>query len=503
MFRAWFIRVVLGLSMRILTAYITRQFLTAFLVTLLIFLFVMAIGNIFRVIDLFSRGVSGWLILQVFSYGIPFSLIFAIPMSVLAAIFLVFSRMASDHELIALRASGVSLWYVIQAPLLIAAILSLVCVYINCNLAPNSHYARRKVLGKLGVETPLSLLDEGRFIRDFPGFTIYIARKDGFQVEDIVIYEFGKRGLTQTVRAKSGVIETLPNDPAKIKIRLRQARMEQMDEEFPNDLSRVRRLSADEYPIEVDMAELMSRNVVWKKRADLTMLEIFRTLQGNFLFRYGDLQDPDAWARLLGDPPDRLSDFIQAHLAEETVWMLDGYDGTPAWRLAFEGALMNDLNRLLTGPCLYSPDLFRKVRLNDVSRVLLDRRPVGTALIGLNRMLLDDAYPALIKKNALANLGAENILMPRMALMVEVSTRLALSLSCYAFVLLGAALGMKIHRKESSIGMGVALLLVFVFYFFIIIADAMVNHPEFYPHLIVWIPFVVSEIIGFLLIRRN
>jgi len=90
----------------------------------------------------------------------------------------------------------------------------------------------------------------------------------------------------------------------------------------------------------------------------------------------------------------------------------------------------------------------------------------------------------------------------RMSLMVEASTRLALSLSCYAFVLLGAALGMKIHRKESSIGIAVSLLLVFVFYFFIIIADALVNYPKYQPHLIVWIPFVASEIIGYVLIKR-
>ena len=117
-------------------------------------------------------------------------------------------------------------------------------------------------------------------------------------------------------------------------------------------------------------------------------------------------------------------------------------------------------------------------------------------------MLLEDAYPALLARNFLSDLKAEDAVVHPMSLMVEVSTRMALSLSCYAFVLLGAALGMKIHRKESSIGIAVSLLLVFVFYFFIIIADAMVNYPQFQPHLIVWIPFVASEIIGYMLIKR-
>ena len=86
--------------------------------------------------------------------------------------------------------------------------------------------------------------------------------------------------------------------------------------------------------------------------------------------------------------------------------------------------------------------------------------------------------------------------------MVEASTRLGLSFSCFAFVLLGAALGIRIHRRESSIGMAVSLILVFIFYFFIILADSLVTHPHLHPHLIVWIPFVLAEIIGFTLLRR-
>lgn len=488
--------------MRILTSYVTRQFLLTFVITLVVFLFVMAVGNIFKVIDLFSRGVPGFLILQVFSYGIPFSLIFAIPMSVMAAAFLVFSRMASDRELVAMKACGVSLWQVVQAPVLIAALLSLVCIYINCNLAPDSHYARRTVLGKLGVETPLSLLDEGRFIRDFPGFTIYISRKDAQRVFGIVIYEFNSKGVKQTVRAESGKIEVDENNPGKIVIHLYKVRIDQADDQFPNDLSRTKRLSAEEYPVVVDVAQLMSRGVIWKKRADLTMLEIFQTIRGSMLFDAGDLTDLDGLVQALASPPDRLTDFVQAHLSEQTIARLEYYNTAPAQRADLLAVLIPDLNRLVTGPYLYSDQLFDGIKLSDNTRSLLGHRPTGDALQRLNRMLLEDAFPDFLARNFLSNLKAEDAVVHRMSLMVEASTRLALSLSCYAFVLLGAALGMKIHRKESTIGIAVSLLLVFVFYFFIIIADAMVNHPQFFPHLIVWIPFVASEIIGYVLIKR-
>ena len=181
---------------------------------------------------------------------------------------------------------------------------------------------------------------------------------------------------------------------------------------------------------------------------------------------------------------------------------LDQYNGSPVTRAALQLAFCSDLNRLMAGPCLYTAQRFKGIILNSNTRTLLEHQPSGDALLRLNRMLMEDAYPELLARNFLSNLKTEDAVIHRMSLMVEASTRLALSLSCYAFVILGAALGMKIHRKESSIGIAVSLLLVFVFYFFIIIADAMVNHPEFQPHLIVWIPFVASEIIGYVLIKR-
>lgn len=99
-------------------------------------------------------------------------------------------------------------------------------------------------------------------------------------------------------------------------------------------------------------------------------------------------------------------------------------------------------------------------------------------------------------------LEPKELLRQRMALLVEANRRLALSLSCFAFTLIGIPLGMKSKRKESSIGIGISLALVFVFYLFIIIASQLVGQPEIRPDLIVWIPVIAAQILGFVLIRR-
>jgi len=489
--------------MRILHAYIARGFLMTFGISLLVFLFVMAIGNIFKVIDLFSRGVSGILILQVFSYGIPFSLIFAIPMSVLAAVFLQFNRLSSDREIVAMKACGVSLWEIIRPPFLISLALCAICIYINCNVAPDIHYPRRKVLSKLGVETPISLLDEGRFIRDFPGLTIYIGKKSDYLLKDIVIHQIEKDGLKRTIRAASGTVAPAANDPGKIQVNLFSVRIEQPDEQHPENLALTRYLNADEYPLTIDVQEMINREVVWKKRADLTMGEIIKTLRLSVSFVPDDFVDPGRMIAEFNNSQESVVAYIKVLFSDAALAALEAYDGSDAQKKNAARIMAAEFNRIIAGPCIYSPAQFAQAKLSDRTMESLRNFKPGHLAAGLNRMLLEDIFPNQIVKNGFLDLYQGNLSMFRTSLLVEASTRLTLSCSCFAFVLLGAALGIKIHRKESSIGIAVALLLVFIFYFFIIIADSLVNRPDLYPHLIVWMPFVLSQALGCYLILRS
>ena len=472
-------------------------------ITLMVLLFVMAIANIFKVIDLFSRGVSGILILKVFSYGIPSSLIFAIPMSVLAAVFLQFNRLASDREIIAMKACGISLWSIVRPPFLIALALCGLCIYINCNVAPDSHYAYRKIRGKLGIETPISLLDEGRFIRDFPGLTIYIGKKTGSAFKDIIINQVEKDGLKRTIRAASGAVTPCAGDPGKIQINLFRVRIEQPDEKRPDNLSLTRYLNAEEYPLTIDVQGLVNRDVVWKKRADLTMGEIISALRFSTSFAPKDFVAPDRILARFKAPADAIGAYVQSLFTDEALQTLGSYTGAEAQKKNVARLMAAEFNRIIAGEYIYSPEHFTNVSLTDRTLDYMRTFKPGESATRVNRMLLEDAFPEEIVKSAFLDLYRTDIPMYHTALLVEANTRMALSFCCFAFVLLGAALGIRIHRKESSIGVAVSLLLVFIFYFFIIIADSLVNRPDLHPHLIVWIPFVLSLLLGCYLIQRS
>jgi lipopolysaccharide export system permease protein len=283
-----------------------------------------------------------------------------------------------------MKACGLSLWQIVAPIVLWSIILSSLCIYNGSVIAPNSRYAQRQVLVNLGMEEPVNLLEEGRFVRDFPGMMIYVGKRDRQQVTDVVVYELGEGGIKKNVRAKSGTMKPdMKNN--RILIDLYDVRIDEI--EISRDgVPHSRYISAQHYPVKLDFSHLVKKTGGQKKKSDMTYIELIRAI--------------------------------------------------------------------------------RDVR---------------------------GAYP---------DLNDDDLLRQRMALVVESNKRLALSLSCFAFTLLGIPLGIKSHRKESSIGVGISLLLVFFFYFFIVLADSLVGHPEFRPDLILWIPVVGAELFGFYLLYR-
>jgi lipopolysaccharide export system permease protein len=246
--------------------------------TLTVFTFVMCGAVIVRAIDLMARGVSGTVILQVFVFNLPYLLSFSIPMSVMTAALLLFSRLSYDGEITAMRASGLSLWQIVSPVVLVSILLSGACLYLNSELAPESRFARRKALRNLGVEDPIDLLDEGRFVRDFPGLTIYVGEKRGRRVDDIVVYE-GEEGKGQRyVRARSGEIFA-DAEANQIKIELYDVHIEQYDEQDPMNPAKTKRLTAQKYPVTLDLDRILRKGAVEKRIKDKTFRELLHALK--------------------------------------------------------------------------------------------------------------------------------------------------------------------------------------------------------------------------------
>ncbi|MBM4152696.1 MAG: LptF/LptG family permease [Kiritimatiellaceae bacterium] len=88
-------------------------------------------------------------------------------------------------------------------------------------------------------------------------------------------------------------------------------------------------------------------------------------------------------------------------------------------------------------------------------------------------------------------------------MILEANRRISISVGCFSFMLIGIPLGIKSHRKESSIGMLMSLLIVMIYYSFIVLAKALSNYPDLQPNLVLWLPLIVAQGLGLWLMKRS
>lgn len=369
--------------MKTLHLYLLRQVLATVLMTVAVFTLVLLLGNVLREILalLVNRQATLSVVWRAVLLLIPFVLVYALPMGMLTATLLVFGRFSADQELTAVRASGISLVALVTPILLLSLVLAGVSGWFNLHLAPHCRVAYKELLFRLGLEKPSSLLSPNQFIRDFPGYVIYVGRVDGPVLKNLVIYQ----------------MDTNP-PPTGAETHLNSTRE-------PGHPSRVAFiLSAPEATLTVDPTNQQIR---------LYMPEV----EGVYL----DSWQPGGGRDQVLELPARINQPSRQDLKLTEMTF---------------GQLMQE---------------YYEYRRRGVSPT-----PV----------------------------------------LVQLHRQVAFSFACVGFTLVGIPLGIRAHRRETSAGIGMALILVLIYYSFIVMGQAWETRPDRWPHLIVWIPNLLFQVVG-------
>lgn len=108
----------------------------------------------------------------------PNVLIFTVPLATLAGTVIGFSRMNSDSEVVAMRASGTGPWQMLAPALLLGGVLTVGTLYIGIVMVPGAAMSLRQVVVRAALIKLQSPVEVRSFNTEIPGKIIYVHEGD-------------------------------------------------------------------------------------------------------------------------------------------------------------------------------------------------------------------------------------------------------------------------------------------------------------------------------------
>ncbi len=163
--------------------------LSALVLTVAVFAFVVLLVNVLHdVLPLLLGGhVPLRLVAKAIGLLLPFACVYALPMGLITATLLVFGRFSVDQELTAMRASGVSLLWLITPVLMLSLLCCVLSAWFNLEIGPRSRVEFLTLKYDLLHAVANAQIPEGQLV-NFPPYQFYVGKNQEGNLEDVYIY---------------------------------------------------------------------------------------------------------------------------------------------------------------------------------------------------------------------------------------------------------------------------------------------------------------------------
>jgi lipopolysaccharide export system permease protein len=262
----------------LLDRHLFRSVLGTTLAAVCLFAFVLMAGNVIR--DLLGPLLSGQL--QLLAFGrlvllvFPFIVPYALPLGMLTGVLLTLGRLSSDSEITAMRAAGLSIPRIAMPALLLAGLGALMALRINFETMPWAKVQYETEFAAAIRANPLSFIRPKTFIREFPGYVVYVGSMNGADVHDFWLWQLdADRRVVRFVRAQSGRVD-YDGATNEFIVTLNDARIEDHDRANPSDFTQPLRINTFGQidPFRLSLARYVGAPAVHQKLQWMTYREL-------------------------------------------------------------------------------------------------------------------------------------------------------------------------------------------------------------------------------------
>jgi lipopolysaccharide export system permease protein len=201
--------------MKRLHKFIIKSFLGPFFMTFFICVFILLMQFLWKYIDdLVGKGLDWKIVSELLLYA-SFGLVpLAFPLAMLLASIMTFGNLGENYELVAMKASGISLFRIMRPLLIVTMILTYVAFYFSNNILPKTNLKFYSLMYSVKMQKPEMIIKEGVFANDMPNYSIKVERKNrnNNMLYDVMIYDHRRNeGNVMVTIADSGKMEVTEN----------------------------------------------------------------------------------------------------------------------------------------------------------------------------------------------------------------------------------------------------------------------------------------------------
>lgn len=160
--------------------------------TFAICLFIVLMQFLWRhVKDLVGKGIEIELLAELFFYAALSMVPLALPLAILLASLMTFGNLGERFELLAIKASGVSLIKMMRPLIITIVIISVAAFFFQNDVLPKTQVKMYSLLYSMKQKSPELEIPEGVFYDQIKGYNLYVKQKDRKtgMLHDIIIYD--------------------------------------------------------------------------------------------------------------------------------------------------------------------------------------------------------------------------------------------------------------------------------------------------------------------------
>lgn len=448
-----------------------------------------------------GKGLSVETILQYVLYNLAWILVLVVPMAALVASIMAFGRLASDNEITAIKANGISYYRLIIPVIFVGALVTYGLIEFNNRVLPFANHKARILKSDIKNKRPTLIIQPGVYLDEIENFSMIVEEKNDFgrEIFGVTIFDKSTRDITRSITARKGEITIDPKSENLI-LSLEDGEIHDVN---LRELSKYQKIQFEKHVVKLNVPNLVMKESDSKYYTDREKstgemteeVERYKTEIDKRLKKIEAIvkKRPDAVEEVTEKYKDellRMLRFLKLDMANLAA--ADTTDSAVVDSAFGEDAKdSSDVELAAAGILALSQQKKKARRTASKRRSMtaeekhnLERRRLAQQLN--SNVSIITSYRRTIDK-----------------LLVEIYKKYSIPAATIFFVLIGAALGIKVRKGGIGVAGGISLMFFILYYICLVTGEDLADRQILDPFWAMWSPNIVLGFFGVYLTHQT